>query len=108
VYSIKNFGYEIRYEKIAQDAGNIRGILSSIDTWLADNEKCFVIIGITGRCDHWTCVSRLCDNSLAIVDSDDLKRLNFSRLTSGDTYAERDLSIGKNEVFGISAVKCLE
>jgi len=104
-YSVNRLGYEIRFEKIAQKTGNIKGIINNIDNWLEENEGCFVVVGLEGFHNHWTCISKLYDKSFKIEDSCDLKRLDFRRLTSGELSAAKDLRIDKDEVLGIFSKK---
>lgn len=52
-----------------------------ISTHLDDHGSGSVILGLGGKCDHWTCVDKASETALTLIDSDGIRRLQRKRCT---------------------------
>ncbi len=57
-----------------------------------------VIIGLNGKHNHWTVVTRIQGDTLFLTDSDGLKRLSRKKITIGEPTSRRIHQIVPNEV----------
>jgi len=48
-----------------------------------------IVLGIAGTHDHWTCVRRVTDKSMLLVDSDDMARIHRRHVSLGDAGRHR-------------------
>ena len=96
--TLSDWGWNISVQKF--EAGNIRGLIGQMQKWLNEENQCLVV-GIHGRFNHWTCIPRSFKKNVKFYDSDGLKQLHISRLTTGMANGSRDCIIDPGEVLGI-------
>lgn len=83
---------------------NINGFWAGLKQFLnhqdeGDNYKRVAIIRLGGEYEHWTCVYDV-KNSLQLIDSDGLKRINKSRCTLGHTTKNKIHRLFPSQAWG--------
>ena len=104
---IRSWGYNLEIHSIGAEAGNIAGIASVIRDWVGEAMQC-VILGLGGRINHWTCVTKPFLKSIRFSDSDGLKRLHLCRITAGKTSKNRQYTIDPAEILGLRLIPLKE
>jgi len=62
---------------------------SEVSSFLSDNEKSAVLLGISGVHDHWTVVKEISEQRIRLLDSDNLCHLNRCNCTTSDAKGKR-------------------
>lgn len=100
---IKEWGYNLEVCAICADAGNITGVASSIRNWVNGDMQC-VIVGLGGKINHWTCITKPFVKAIRFSDSDRIKRLSLYQMTTGKTNNKRQYFIDPDEVLGVRLI----
>lgn len=100
---IKAWGYNLEACAICADAGNIAGVASSIRNWVNEDMQC-VIVGLGGKINHWTCITKPFLKAIKFLDSDGLKILHLCRMTTGKANRNRQYIIDPDDVLGLRLI----
>lgn len=103
---LNDWGWRLHVKQIAIEAGNITGLASKMKEWLEEENQC-IVVGIGGKMDHWSCISRQFANSIKLVDSDGRKRICLRNITIGSEYGKRVYTIQPEDVLGIRIDKLI-
>lgn len=100
---IEEWGYKLEVSPICADAGNIAGVASSIRNWVNEDMQC-VIVGLGGKINHWTCITKPFLKAIKFSDSDGLKILHLCRMTTGKANRNRQYIIDPDDVLGLRLI----
>lgn len=68
---------------------NLKDFWEKISLHVEKYGKGSVILVLTGRHDHWTCVEEITDKSIKLIDSSGLKRVVRKKCTIGESKGDR-------------------
>lgn len=97
---IRDWGWKLTISHFATDCYRITDLANHMRRWLTEENQC-IIVGLSGRIDHWTCIFKTFNKIIKFIDSADLKQIHIQKITTGKGTREKIYTVSKDEVLGL-------